>query len=209
MHRKLIPATLAAVLALAACDGSSTGPAKANDSLTAAEVQALAPAFDNVTLSAFGGTGASLNRVPRSGAAWATTVATTVNTTVTCPKGGSVNVAGQANTSFDLAARSATVDATATRTEAACAYATKDASVITVSGAPNTALHLSASVANGVPGKATVTQKGAFTWARSTGGSGTCALDLTSSFDPATQTATLAGTFCGVSINVTHTVTTT
>ena len=38
-----------------------------------------------------------------------------------------------------------------------------------------------------------------------TGGSGTCDVDLSSSFDPATHTVTVTGTFCGRTVNVTRT----
>jgi len=59
-------------------------------------------------------------------------------------------------------------------------------------------------VAGVLSGLQTQTHKGSFTWAR-TGGSGTCDVDLASSYDPATHTVTVTGTFCGHTVNVTRT----
>ena len=58
---------------------------------------------------------------------------------------------------------------------------------------------------NGQRGVRTTTHKGSFSWQRSTGQSGTCAVDMTATFTPATRTYTLNGTFCGHTVNVTRT----
>jgi hypothetical protein len=70
---------------------------------------------------------------------------------------------------------------------------------------PNTAFDSKLNIVNGVPvGLQTQTHKGSFTWARA-GASGTCSVDLTSSFDPATHTVTVTGSFCATAVDVTRT----
>jgi len=77
--------------------------------------------------------------------------------------------------------------------------------VLTLNGNPNIAYDGKLNIVNGaLSGLQTQTHKGSFKWAR-TGGSGTCDVDLTSSFDPATHTVTVSGTFCGHTVNVTRT----
>jgi len=46
---------------------------------------------------------------------------------------------------------------------------------------------------------------GSITWTRTGAAPVTCAIDVTSSFDPATHTVTVKGTFCGRNIDVTRT----
>ena len=105
--------------------------------------------------------------------------------------------------SGDRATRSLNVETTGTRTDTDCAFRTKHGE-ITLNGNPNIAFTGSLNIVNGVlSGPQTATHKGSFTWAR-TGGSGTCDVDLTSTYDPGTHTATVTGTFCGVDVNVTR-----
>jgi hypothetical protein len=74
-----------------------------------------------------------------------------------------------------------------------------------VDGNPNIAYTGNLNIVNGAfVGLQTQTHKGGFMWARTTG-SGTCEVDLTSSFDPATRTVTVSGHFCGHVVNVTRT----
>ena len=77
--------------------------------------------------------------------------------------------------------------------------------MLTLNGNPNVAYVGNLNIVNAVlSGLQTQTHKGSFKWAR-TGGSGTCDVDLASSFDPATHTVTVTGTFCGHIVNVTRT----
>lgn len=72
-------------------------------------------------------------------------------------------------------------------------------------GNPDIAFDGKVNIVNGaLSGPQTATHKGSFSWAR-TGGSGTCDVDLTSTYDPDTRTATVTGTFCGIDVNVTRT----
>jgi len=196
----------ALVLAIAACS-DSTGP----NGISAEDANQLAADID--ATSAFGagdiGLGASFDiGVDGSGAAATVSSPTTFDNTFSfthqCPKGGQVALAGRVVGSGDRATHSLTVETTATRTDSDCAFQTKHGE-ITINGNPNIAFDGNLNIVNGVlSGPQTATHKGSFSWAR-TGGSGTCDVDLTSSYDPATHTATVTGTFCGVDVNVTRT----
>jgi hypothetical protein len=201
----------ALLLALAACSSDSTGVSA--NIITQADANQLAGDMDAVsTLGTTDfGLGASFNvNVDGSGASAAQAISAPVpiNTqfTVTrqCPKGGQVAIAGTITGTGDRVAHNLSVEAVATRTDTNCAFDTRDG-VLTLNGNPNIAFDGKLNIVAGVlSGLQTQTHKGSFTWAR-TGGSGTCDVDLTSSFDPATHTVTVTGTFCGHTVNVTRT----
>jgi hypothetical protein len=106
---------------------------------------------------------------------------------------------------IDRATQTGTLAVNAKRVENACAVKQRNGVTVTVTGQPHTAIGVTASFNKGVPGVLTQTQKGAFGWTRSNGRSGTCAIDLTSTFDPATRTATIKGSFCGRPVDDTRT----
>ena len=113
-------------------------------------------------------------------------------------------LAGSVVGTGDRTTHNLTLEANATRTDTNCAFDTRDG-VLTLNGNPNIAYKGNLNIVNALlSGVQTQTHKGSFTWAR-VGGSGTCDVDLTSSFDPATHTATVTGTFCGHTVNVTRT----
>lgn len=191
-HRKLAAALLL-VLATSACERSTTA---ARDESPSADAPELTEFGDELYASPdLAGTAAF---DPGSGAA-------TFERTRACPAGGSVTVTGTVERTVDRATRSGKVAVNATRVENACAVQQRNGIIVTVTGQPNTAVTARRSFENGVPGVFTQTQKGAFSWTRSNGKSGTCTLDLTSTFDPATRTATVTGDFCGRSVNETRT----
>jgi hypothetical protein len=199
------------LLATAACD-QSTGPSNA---LSQGAAMDLAAALDaNSTLgTADVGLGPSFSvNVGESGASASAAVPTTFDNSFTvtkqCPKGGQVGLAGTIAGTGDPATHSLTLDVDATRTDANCAFQTRDG-VLTINGnidgTPNLTYEGHLNIVNGVlVGPQTQTHKGSFTWSR-TGGYGSCDVDLTSSFDPATHTATVTGSFCGHIVNVTQT----
>lgn len=207
MQRKLyIPGALAAVLALTACDQSATG--SDDTGLSPAEIQEIAAEVGSQDAAALGSFGnPTFNAVSADGEpAFATTVTNTFTITRTCPQGGNVTIQGTRTHTFDRAARSASHEFNATRTENACAFnGRREGVVITLNGNPNTVLTGNHAVVNGVPGIGTATKKGSFTWSKSTGQSGTCNIDLTSTWDPATKTFTLKGTFCNRTVDITRT----
>ena len=197
----------ALVLAVAACD-SSTG---LSGGLSQADANQLAADMDAVSTlgtSDFG-LGASFSVNVGSGSAAATVsapIAINNQFTVTkqCPEGGQVVIAGSVVGTGDRTTHNLTLETNATRTDTNCAFQTRNG-VLTINGNPNIAYKGNLNIVNGLPsGVQTQTHKGSFTWAR-VGGSGTCDVDLTSSFDPATHTATVTGTFCGRTVNVTRT----
>jgi len=199
----------ALVLAVAACDqstGLSGGISQADANQLAADMDAVS----TLGTSDFGlGASFSVSVAPGSGsAATATSAPIAINNqfTVTkqCPQGGQVVIAGSVVGSGDRTTHDLSLETNATRTDTNCAFQTRDG-VLTLNGNPNIAYKANLNIVNGLlSGVQTQTHKGSFTWAR-VGGSGTCDVDLTSSFDPATHTATVTGTFCGHTVNVTRT----
>jgi hypothetical protein len=201
MQRKLLLPALA-VLALAACDKTATGVA--SNALSSDDVQALAATFgdqDGAFLDGF--SGPSLNLLP-AGPRLASTVTTTFTRTRTCPGGGDVKLEGTHVVTADPATHSGSVTFNATRTEEACVVQHNGHS-ITVNGNPNTALTANQSWTNGTPGVRTATKKGGFTWSASGGKTGSCTVDVTHTWDPATHTLHVVGTVCNRTIDMTRT----
>ena len=196
------------LLAIGACD-QSTG---LSTSISQAAANSLAANMDAVsTLGAADvglGTTVAISAPGSASAASVTAAPTPINKAFTvtrqCPKGGQVVIAGTISGTGDLTTHSLSLEAVATRTDTNCAFQTEDG-VLTLNGNPNIAYDAKLNVVNGaLSGLQTQTHKGSFKWARA-GGSGTCDVDLSSSYDPATHTATVTGTFCGKIVNVTRT----
>jgi len=206
MDRKLLllAGALATTIALAAC-GNDITSAGTRSQLSRSDAVALAGDFgdqDGAMLDGFGGPAFSASP---SGPSFATsTVTTTFTRTRTCPQGGDVKLEGSMVRSWDRAAQSGSIQFTATRTEEACAF-NHNGATITVTGSPNTQLTASQTVTGGTPGIRTATKKGSFTWTRSTGASGSCTIDVTHTWDPATHTLHVSGTLCNQTIDVTRT----
>jgi hypothetical protein len=193
-------------LALAACEGGATDPADA--SLSEAEARELAAAWDAVATGAIAGVGPAFSVTEAGGPSAAATTSTTgFKRQHACPAGGGSSIEGTLTIIRDPATRTGSVQMNATRTDAACTVPARGQreGTVTITGNPNVQLTGNHAWTNGVPGVHTHAQKGSFTWSRSTGGTGTCAVDLTGTFTPATLTYTLAGTFCGRTVNVTRT----
>jgi len=198
----------ALLLGVAACN-DSTG---VSSSISQADANQLASDMDAVSTlgTADFGLGASFSVSVGTNGASASIASTPfpINTqfTVTkqCPRGGQVVIAGGITGTGDRTTHNLSVEAVATRTDTDCAFDTRDG-VLTLNGNPNLAYDGKLNIVNGaLSGLQTQTHKGSFKWAR-TGGSGTCDVDLASSFDPATLTVTVTGTFCGHTVNVTRT----
>jgi hypothetical protein len=196
----------ALLLAVAACDqstGLSGGISQADANQLAADMDAVSTLGTSDV-----GIGPSFSLSVGNGAAASVSAPITFDNSFSvskdCPKGGSVAIAGTIAGTGDQTTHSLTVEANATRTDASCAFQTKNG-VLTLNGNPNIAYKGNLNIVNGaLSGLQTQTHKGSFTWARP-GGSGSCDVDLASSFDPATHTATVTGMFCGFTVNVTRT----
>ena len=108
------------------------------------------------------------------------------------------------NATADRVAHNLTLDVNATRTDTNCAFDTRDG-VLTLSGNPNVTYAAHLNIVNAaLSGLQTASHKGGFTWSL-TGGSGTCDVDITRTFDPSTKTLTIKGSFCGHAVDVTKT----
>jgi hypothetical protein len=188
---------LAALLLLlgttAACERSTTG---ARDESVPREVPQLSEFGDGLFASPDLAGTAGFDLTAGAGA---------FERTHPCPAGGSVTVTGTVERAIDRVTRSGTLAVNAKRFENACAFRQRNGVTVTVTGQPHTAITVTQSFDKGVPGIRTQTQKGAFAWTRSNGRSAACAIDLTSTFDPATHTATIKGTFCGRPVDETRT----
>lgn len=199
----LIPVAALAALALAACDRSPTAGADAG--LDSAEAQQLAAAWAGVGAAEAQPAGPLGSVEAAEGPALATST-TEFTRTRQCPVSGTATLQGTRVEQRDPATRTGSMQMNATRTDAACTMtARRGGGTISITSTPNVALTASHSWANGVPGVHTSTHKGSFTWQRSGGQSGACTVDITRTFDPATRTETVKGTFCNHSVDVTRT----
>ena len=194
------------LLAVAACN-SSTELSTSISASAAAKLASSMDASSSLGAADFGLGATVAIRAAGSGATAAATAPVAINNTFSvtkqCPQGGSVVIAGTIVGTGDQTTRSLTVDANATRTDTGCAFQTDDG-VLTLNGNPNLVYKGHLNIVNGMlSGLQTQSHKGSFTWSRP-GGSGTCDVDVSSSYDPATRIATVTGTFCGKTINVTQ-----
>ncbi len=178
-----------ALITTAACDRGTTGPGAAE--LSTAELSTLAPQFDALAFAM-----ASFV-VPQ-------TVDREFSHTRACPKGGSTTLAGRVTGEADRETRTRTSEMKATKTDQNCSFEVdRRGATVTVNGNPNIALQHNMKIVNGAPsGLQTSSQKGAFTWQRSDGASGSCTVDVRSVFDPDAKTHTVSGTMCDRQINV-------
>ena len=119
-----------------------------------------------------------------------------------CPRGGNATIDGSVVGTGDRVAHNLTLDATATRTDKDCAFDTREG-VLTLNAALAYTGHLNI-VGGLLSGLQTQTHSGTFSWARN-GTGGNCTVNITSSYDPATHTATIKGSICGHDIDVTKT----
>jgi hypothetical protein len=205
MRRNFLLSTAAlAAFALAACDGAPTGGADA--AMDLAEAQNAASAWDEVgALVMDGFDGPSINGSLSVEPAFVTAT-TEFSRTRACPVSGTATLAGTRVLAHNPATDTRSMHLTATRTDAACTVnARRRGGTMSITTTPNVAVTAHQTWTAGQPGTRTTTHKGSFSWQRSGGRSGTCTVDLTATFTPATRTYTLNGTFCGHAVSVTRT----
>ena len=202
LPKSMVSAATLAALTLAACDGSPTAGA----GLDQLEAENAAALWDEVGAAVMDGFGPVFAVSPVEGGAVQATTTTDFTRTRQCPAGGTSTFAGTRTVTNDPATRSGSMQLNATRTDAACTMdARRGGGTISISTTPNVAVTSNQSWTDGVPGTRTTTHKGSFTWTRSAGQSGSCTVDLTATFTPATRTYTLNGTFCNRTVSVTRT----
>lgn len=203
----LILGAAAAVFGLLAC-GSSTAPDAAINQADANQLANDVDALSSLVLGDGGVTPFAPLFSVSGGDAGLRLAVTPVNRTFTntrnCPVSGTVTVSGTSTGTSDPVARNLSVSNTSTKTDAACAFNTKNG-VLTITGNPNVKMTGTTNIVAGKPtGLQTQTHKGSYTWSRG-GKTGTCDVDVASSFDPTTGTFTVTGTMCGHTVNTTRT----
>lgn len=156
------------------------------------------------------------------------TTTTTIDRTAPCPQGGTTHTVTKITSVVDTVARTGKVTTESTDTPSQCGFTVDSVNatlrtianpgtVIRITGAPSLTTQSSSSytweaASSSAPrgrltrGVSTSTQTGSFTYTTSDNRSGTCSVNLTTTFDPATRTQKVTGTFCGQTINVTSTL---
>lgn len=197
-------AAAATVFGLLAC-GTSTAP---DAGITQADVNQLANDVDALSVTTLGDAGASpfapsfsvsaSDLTPRAAV---TAVSRSFTKTHACPAGGSVTVVGSTTGTSDPVAHNLSVTTTATMTDVACAFNSRNGLLI-LTGNPNVTITNTINVVAGKPvGPQTQTHVGSVTWTRGTK-SGTCNVNVTSVFDPTAGTFTVTGTLCSRTLHV-------
>lgn len=195
MQRRTLSAVAIGALLLAGCESEPAGPSQ---SLSASEVAALAPQASDLGSSLLDlvalGSGPFVQLGGRSG--------TDFTRTHPCPRGGEVRVAGSSSITGDRAAGNWTVQQTATKTLTACAFPTREGTVVQQDG--SIAIQGTRTVVQGrLSGPQTTTQRGTIRWTRGAQ-SGSCEIDLSTSFDPTSRSASVRGSYCGRAVDRTH-----
>lgn len=192
--RKLLLIPL--LLAAGACErgGGSTG----GTDLTAAEAAELNRAlFGMVAGLGPGATGPDLRAQ-----AWDVGESFTVPVSETVPCfSGSFGIDGTLTVQLDNSGQQLSVQATVAGTPNPCVHRMLNGDLFTITGNPS--LNVTMSMAGNVNGQLSslqVTETGGFKWT-SGASSGTCAVNLTSSLNAASQVVTVSGTFCGFSVS--------
>lgn len=193
-------ATVATLVGVAACAETSTGTMEPG--LDMAEANALAPQMDGLSHLALDEHLLMLNAgLYAGGPGMVGPADVQFAVTRTCPLGGNVTLAGTVRREVNRETLTVTSHLNATSTPAACTYALRDGVTIAITGNPHIAIEAHRRRVAGRPsGVQTMTHRGSFTWSRSTGESGTCAVDITATVDPEARTRTVRGTFCGRTI---------
>lgn len=206
----LLSSLLFLSLPMIACE-SAVGPG--GSPLSADDARRLASELDVIGNAAIDGAlvtlGASYSGASSTGSSASgvpVPVSRTFTRTLECPKGGQVTVVGTTTGEGDRETRTLTTESKVIKTHVNCAVGRRNGLTITMNGSPNIVVTATRKIVAGrTSGPQTLSQKGAFTYATSDGRSGSCAIDLTSTFDPDTRTYTLKGVNCGRTVDLTRT----
>jgi hypothetical protein len=200
--RILSTAVLAAAM-LAACGESGTGPSQ-TDGITRADAAALARALANTGVGVAQSGAAGASGASRSvSAAGSGSFTSQFDDVQQCSPSGSVAVAGTVSGSWDQAAQTAQLQASAAVRHQSCALRADDGGTITLTGDPDIDLTLTARAAAAGLTELRVTESGAFSWQKGAGSSGRCTVNLTAQLVAGTQNVRVSGDFCGFAIDET------
>jgi hypothetical protein len=196
-HRRSLTFTVAALLSAAACS-DSTAP---KGSLTPDELSELAVQMGEHFASAFSGSAALASKGQAQSSAIPATIRVNVDLDVPCPRGGSSHVAATVDAVVDQATESATADVTGSQAPKDCGFEVKG-KTIWVTGTLTSAAH--AAVVNGLPvGEQRASLEGSFSWRASDGRRGSCDVNYLAKANYTTNIATVNGSFCGQTIQIT------
>jgi hypothetical protein len=193
--RKLLLIPL--LLAAGACDGGGGG-STGGTALTAAEAAELNIAMFGMVA----GLGPNAPGPDLRAQAWDAGETFTIPVTETVPcYSGSIGVDGTLTVQLDNSGQQLSMQATVEGTPNPCVHRMANGDLFTITGNPS--LNVQMSMAGNVNGQLSslqVTETGGFKWS-SGASSGTCAVNLTSSLNAASQVVTVSGTFCGFTVN--------
>ncbi|MFQ5679200.1 MAG: hypothetical protein ACE5HP_07045 [Gemmatimonadota bacterium] len=204
---------LAALIGLtAACSDDATGPQAQNSELSSSEVEFLVLQTDGFLDGFIGQEESSMQGAVTStaglqlSASSSEPITTTIEFTLTrnCPAGGRVSAEGTVVRVVDREAGTMDLTFTGEKKKVDCAFQRGDVT-ITVNGEAEWEAFRHRE--NGeLVGLQTKDVMGEFSYATSDGREGACEFDLHMSFDPATRTKRIQGTYCGREIDRTRQV---
>jgi hypothetical protein len=206
-HSALLAVALTA-LAAGACE-RATGPS--SDALSADEARAVAAAVDDASTSVVdsrsqSGANSSVASLPGA-AADVFTNHGTVSVSRDCPSGGTTTLTGDQTLVVNADSGTATLDLTASKAHAACAFTHGQDEKITVDGTVSLVAHRELSRDGKASGSQT--HQGTLSYTTSDGRSGTCDVDLTAEFDldvaAGTASHAVSGTVCGRTVDINST----
>ena len=192
---------VAVSVAFAACADSS-GP---DSNLTRAEALMIVSAVSNSAQTS-GTTAASANPRPTvSASAVPVSFEHDLESSLPCPRGGTVGLVYHAAGTVDDEAGSAVLDLSGSQTHSACAFQ-YGAITITVNGDPRLEYEAHLSILNQQPNAPfSVGVSGAFNWSTSDNRSGRCAITYDEVVDFAQRRRTVEGNVCGYTVHETFT----
>jgi hypothetical protein len=185
---------------LAACDDSA-GPSS-GDRLTRAEALLIA---GEVTGSVNSTSAMPAGNTQDGVAAVPITFSQTHESTLPCPRGGTIALAWRVDGSVDAEAGSFELDIDGTHKPSACAYM-HEGVTLTITGNPDLDFGAHVGVSNHQPSQPfTANIDGAFSWTASDGRSGSCMIEYEEVTDFAARKRTVEGNVCGHSVKETLT----
>jgi hypothetical protein len=196
-HRRSLTFTVAALLSAAACS-DSTAP---KGSLTSDEVSELAVQMGKHFAGAFSGSAALASKGQAQSSTIPATIRVNVDLNVPCPRGGASHLTATVDAVVDEATESVTADVTGSQDPKDCGLEVKG-KTIWVTGTLTSAAH--ATVVNGLPvGEQRASLEGSFSWRASDGRRGSCDVNYLAKANYTTNIATVNGSFCGQTIQIT------
>lgn len=199
MFKRSTLALAVCALTLTACDDDALAPA---DGLSELDVQFLALEIDaalGFVLDDYYATSANGPEGVEAQAVEPVTTTYSYERSRECAAGGSISVAGTGTRVVDRETGTVDVSGSGTRTRTDCARTRGDVTLTT--NGTGTFTHERHWAVREVTGTWTRSQSGDFEWTRSTGESGSCSYELTTTVDTGAGTASTTGTICGREID--------